>query len=325
MSLKFSKLKKRLKTKKRAKKIKKIRQAKKSKLRTNEIKATISNNSIIKSKSVTQIFKFDSISEMCNLLDSIDPNIRLKLLINYNTNEYFVFKTEFPKKEKKKHKTKENNPIQENQLDSKEIAKLFKRFYSEDEFKFSDPIKNKQLSKKLKIEIAPKEFIIESDHFKTENRYANVISIEHINKSCVFEKIINGTNAWLSIDCYKINNEFILEKLNQMKADKLIEKKFTDSIIVKMDDVTEKLQEETVFQCEIRLLLYNNDLEQLKNDSELVMDNLAENYCTSYIPQEKINTRKLFEKSIYPNGTMDIIHSINFDELFNMIGSEENV
>lgn len=325
MSLKISNLKRKLKTKKRAKKIKKIRQNK-NKLKTNEIKVNISNDSIIKNKSTTQIFKFNSISEMCNFLDSITPNIRLKLLINYNKEKYFIFKTELH--QKKEHKIKKDTTIENYQykgLSSKEIAKLFKAFYSEDEFKFSDYIKKKQLNKKLKLAIAPKQFTVENDHLTIENRYANVISIEHINNSCIFENIIKNIDTWLSIDCYKIDNKFILEKLNQMKTDKLIEKKFTDSIIAKMDDITEMLQKETIFQCEIKLLLYNNDLEQLKHDSGLVIDDLAENYCTSYIPQEKINTRRSFEKSIYPNGTMDIVQSLNINELFNMIGSEQNV
>lgn len=324
MSLKISNLKRELKTKKRAKKIKKIRQNK-NKLKTNEIKANISNNAIIRNKSVTQIFEFNSISEMCKFLDNITPNIRLKLLINYNKEKYFIFKTEL---NQKKDKIKENATIENYQfegLNSKEIAKLFKSFYSEEEFKFNDSVKKKQLNKKLKLAIAPKQFTVENDHLTIENRYANVISIEHINNSCIFENIAKNIDTWLSIDCYKIDNKFILEKLNQMKADKLIEKKFTDLIIAKMDDITEMLQEGIIFQCEIKLLLYNNDLEQLKSDSELIMNNLAENYCTSYIPQEKINTRKLFEKSIYPNGTMDVIHSINANELFNMIGSEKNV
>lgn len=325
MSLKISNLKRKLKTKKRAKKIKKIRQNK-NKLKTNEIKANISNDSIIKNKSITQIFEFNSISEMCNFLDSITPNIRLKLLINYNKEKYFIFKTELH--QKKEHKIKKDTTIENYQykgLSSKEIAKLFKAFYSEDEFKFSDSIKKKQLNKKLKLAIAPKQFTVENDHLTIENRYANVISIEHINNSCIFENIVNNINAWLSIDCYKIDNKFILEKLNQMKTDKSIEKTFTDSIIAKIDDVVEMLQEETIFQCEIRLLLYNNDLEQLKSDSELIMDNLTENYCTSYIPQEKINTRKWFEKSIYPGNNLDIINSITATDLLKMIGCEENV
>lgn len=154
-------------------------------------------------------------------------------------------------------------------------------------------------------------------------QYANTILLEHINTSYSLTNI--QKDFWLSIDCYKIDSQFILNKLLEMKKDNSLEKNFSDYIIARLDDVIEKLNEDDMYQCEIRLLLYNSDLNDLFDEDFAVTKELNENFYTSYIPQEKISTRKIFERSIYPNTNMDIIHSINVEQLSKMIGADCNV
>ncbi|NFI55891.1 hypothetical protein FDA48_05795 [Clostridium botulinum] len=284
------------------------------KKKTNEIKININDNVLIKGKIITQVFKFKSILEICNFLNNIESNIRLKVLINYKNNEFYIFKT--------KNNNKKNHS-QENQISNQEIASLFKFFYSEDKFKLDNcTIKN---TKKIKYEIAPKNFEIHDNYLLTENRYINVISLDYLGEVLNIKNIIKNMDCWLSIDCYKVNREFILSKLSEMKEDNVIEKKFTDFILNKIDHIMEKINKENILQCEIKMLLYNSNLNYINNENRIIKENISKNYCTSYTPQEKINTRKLFEKCIYPNLSMDIIHSITDTDLFKLIGVDTNV
>ena len=290
----------------------KIKQ-KKVKKKLNEIKIDIKNNVLLKNKTITQVFKFSTAIELCRQIENTDSNRRLKILINYNTDEFYLLKSENIKGKKQ--------PIEDNnRINNKEIAGLIKSFYSEDKVNWDDSFcKNK---KKLKQELAPAVFDVKDNYILTDKRYLNVISLEHINQSLNIQFVLKNTDSWLSIDCYKIDKDFILNKLSDMKNDDTLSKKFSDFILARLDDIIRKIQEEIIFQCEIKLLSYNSDLEVLLSDNATIRNRLYDNYCTSYVPQEKINTRKLFEKCIYPDLKMDIIHSINSDNLFKMIGCD---
>lgn len=286
----------------------------KEKKKINEIKIDI-KDTLIKGKVYTRVFEFQSINEMYEIIDKIDPNIRLKLLINYITNKFYLFKTESSKKKILLSGIKE--------LKAQEIASLFKSFYSEKKLEWNNSLLSK--TKKMKYEISPTTFDVEDNYLVSDNRYINTISIEHLGKYLNFKNVLGNNEYWLSIDLYKVDNKYILNKLNEMKKHNVLEKKFTDFIINKLGDIINKLKEETVFQCEIKLLLYNNNLDYINKQSEIIRKTLCDNYCTSYIPQERLNTRKLFEKCIYPNLKMDIIHSIADKQLFKMISGDSNV
>lgn len=288
----------------------------KKKKKVSEIKININGNVIMNRKTTAQIFKFMSIKELCEFISEIQNDIRLKILINYKDSKFYVFKTESTKGKRQL--------FEPNQLDTKEIASLFKGFYSQDEFNFDESFfkKSKKMIKKLKCEIAPTDFEVDENYLVSEDRYINGIYIEHLDSCLKFDNIIKNMDSWLSIDCYKIDKEFISNKLAQMKEDNVLEKKFTNFIVNRLDDITEKINTENIFQCEVKVLLYGSNLEDLNSENEMIRNNISNNYCTSYIPQERINTRKLFEKCIYPNLNMDIIHSISDSNLFNMIGSD---
>lgn len=290
--------------KRRNKKVKKI---------TKEVKVNFSNNCIIKNKTATKVFKFKDITGLQNFLNNIEPNIRMKILINYKANTFYIFQTGDLQKKKKGVVVE----LKENQLNTIEIATLYKTFYSNTKFDNSN--------KNIKHEIAPQEFIINNDYIKVDSRYANIISIEHIDSSCDFKDILKDLDTWLIIDCYKMNNNFILDKLDEMDKDNVLDKKFSPTVLSKINKAIEMLENEVIFQCELKLLSYSNRLKQLEVDSENIKDILYNNYSAFYIASEKLNTRKAFEKSIYPNNKMDIINSINLNNLVSLIGGAVNV
>lgn len=279
----------------------------------NEVKINIIDNCIVKNKKATKVFKIKDIRELESFLDNVKPDVRLKILINYKTNTFLVFKTGELQKKKKGTVVE----IKENQLNSKELTALYKSFYSSNQLNngYNDTT----------YEIAPKEFILNADYIKTEDRYLNVVTVEHIDSSCRLQEALNKIDSWLSIDCYKVNSDFILNTLEQMDADETLEKNFTGSITTKLDDLVKRLEQEVIFQTEIKILNYNTRLKQLKSDAEDIIDTLYNNYSSGFISFEKCNTRRNFEKAIYPNVNMDVVNSINLDNLISIIGGVTNV
>lgn len=281
--------------------------------KVNEIKVNINKYGIVKAKTVTKVFKMKSIAEIEAILSEINSNVRLKLLINYSTNKYYIFKTEDTNK-------KLSLDINNNELPSEEIADLIKSFYSKEKIQWDDCFLKK--AKKMRYEIAPTSFEVKDNYLLNENSYLNVFSLEHLGNCLNIKKIIENNDCWLSIDCYKIDGEYILNKLDEMKKDNMIEKKFSSFISNNINDISYTLGKETIFQCEIKLLLYDTNLEQIRKENIMIKENLLNNHYTAYSPQEKINTRLLFEKCIYPNMNMNVIHSLVNKDLYKMIGSD---
>lgn len=293
----------------------------KKRKKVNEIKINITNDGFLKGKTLTKVFKVNSLEELIKQLNKIDSNMKVKLLINYNKNEFYIFKSEDIKKKSKSNlKEIEKN---DNELNNEELATLLKAFYSNEEFQLDNIFLKK--ANKLKHEIAPTTFEVKENYLLSENKYINVISFEHLGKCIDIKNIIQNKDCWLIIDCYKVDNEYILNKIDEMKQDKVIEKKFSDFVSNKIDDVIQKLKFESIFQCEVKFLLYNSNLEQIKKENLVIREQLVECHYTSYMPQEAVNTRKLFEKCIYPNMNMNIIHSLSDKDLYKMIGSESYV
>lgn len=280
----------------------------KKRKKVSEIKVNIDNHEIVQGKKITRVFQFESVFEIREVLNNIEPNTRAKILINYKLNKFYVFKTESSKK----------LDLEESELDTSEIATLIKSFYSEEEMQWDKQFERKP--KKIKSEIAPALFQINDNYLVSENRYINVMYLEHLKHSLNLKDIIKS--CWLSIDCYKVDNDTILNKLMEMKKDKVIDKKFSDFISDRIENIIYKLKQEIIFQAEFNLLLYNTSLEELNKYSLFIKETLRKNGCISYTPNEKINTRKLFEKCIYPCKVMDVVHSIADKELFKMIGCE---
>lgn len=288
------------------------KKATKKRKKINEIKINIDNHEILQGKKVTRVFDVESINEIGEMINNITSNVRLKMLINYNLNKFYVFKTENNKK----------LDLEENELDSSNIAKLIKSFYSVEELQWNDCFTKK--SKKIKNEIAPSLFNVSDNYLMTEDRYINVFFAEHLDNNLNIKGNIEDIDCWVSIDCYKVDRNYILNKLDEMKKDCVIEKKFSPFVCNRMDDILNKLEKD-IFQCEIKFLLYDFDLDYLNQKNYLIRENLLNNDCTCYMPSEKVNTRKLFEKCIYPNKNMDVIHSITNEELFKMIGCDVDV
>lgn len=299
----------------------KSQKRKKIKKKINEIKFNINNEGIIKGKSITKIFKVESLVEIKEIINEAATNMNLKLLINYNMDEFYIFKTEDMKKNKKSNNNKSISQTESNGLEIEQITSLLKSFYSEEEMEWDNSFLKK--TKKLKYEMAPTVFEVKDNYLLSENRYINVISLEHLGSYLNIKDIIMNNNCWLAIDCYKVDRDFILNKLDEMKRDNMIEKKFSSFISNNIKNIINKLNGETIFQCELKLLLYNSSLEQIREECLLIKDNLILNKYTSYIPQERLNTRKLFEKCIYPNMNMDIIHSITSRDLYKLIGGND--
>ncbi|MBX4267189.1 hypothetical protein [Clostridium estertheticum] len=280
--------------------------------KVSEIKTNINRHGIVKGKEVTKVFEMKSTAEIKIVLSEIDSNVRVKLLINYSADKFYIFKAE---------NKKLTSDIEDNELNSEEIASLLKSFYSNEKMQWDDCfLKN---PKKMKYEMAPVVFEVKDNYLLNENKYINVISLEHLGDFLNIKNIIENNDCWLVIDCYKVDREYIFNKLDEMKKDNMIEKKFSSFISNKINDISYKLKEETIFQCEIKLLLYNPNLEQIRKENTTIKKNLLNNQYTAYTPQERINTRRLFEKCIYPNRTMDVIHSIVNKDLYKMIGSDK--
>lgn len=285
------------------------------KKKINEVKIDIKNNTFVKGKVFTKVFKFQSISEVNNLIESTESDVRLKLLINYASNKFYVFETLNSKKIV--------SSVEFQELKSKELASLLKSFYCEEKLEWNDTLLKKK--KLMKNALAPVNFEVKDNYLISDNRYINLISIEHIGGNLSFKDILKNQDCWLSIDLYKINNKYILNKLDEMQDNGVIQKKFTYFISNKIDTIVGKLKKEIIFQCEFKLLLYGSSLNYANEQSEAIKKIMTNNYCSSYIPQEASNTRKLFEKCIYPNLKMDIIHSLSQQKLFEVIGGMANV
>lgn len=305
-------------TKKKSIKKEKIQKITKVRKKVNEIKININHDGLIKGKTLTKIFKINSLSEIKMILNEVNPDTKLKFLMNYATNEFLLFKTDTHTKSKKQKKEVDISYNNENELSIIESTGIIKSFYNSEKLQWDDCFFKKP--KKLKYEMAPTLFEVKDNYLLTENRYANVISLEFLGDISTLKNIINRYNCWISIDCYKVDKEFILNKLDIMKKDSMIEKKFSNFISNKIDSIIYNLNETDIFQCELKLLLYDHNLDELDINSEQLINELQENYYTVYIPQEKLNTRKLFEKCIYPNSRMDIIHSIPNNDLYNLLG-----
>lgn len=282
--------------------------------KTNEIKCNISSNSLVVNKDISKVIKFDSISNLCNFVTSISPDIQLKLLFNYSTNQFYIYKT-------CKGTSKElKNTSDNNELNTKEISSFLKSFYSNEQLEWNDIFlkKNKSLLK----EIAPLTFDVQQNYLMSEDKVMGVTVFEHIGNESLNDLLLK-TDCWISIDCYRLDSKFILDKISSMKEDNVLERKFSDFILTRLDDILKNLKDD-IFQCEFKLLL-NSTSQYIDKDLSDLKNLLKSKNYFSYTPTEKINIKNLFNKCIYPNSKMDIVHSVSLDSLLKMIGGESYV
>jgi hypothetical protein len=178
--------------------------------------------------------------------------------------------------------------------------------------------KNKSLLK----EIAPLNFDVQDNYLMSEDKVMGVTVFEHISNESLNELLLK-TDCWISIDCYRLDSKFILDKLSSMKEDNVLEKKFSNFILTRLDDILKNLKDD-IFQCEFKLLL-NSTQQYIDKDLSDLKNLLKSKNYFSYTPTEKINIKNLFNKCIYPNSKMDIVHSVSLDSLLKMIGGESYV
>ncbi|MDU3597534.1 hypothetical protein [Clostridium butyricum] len=285
---------------------------------SNVVKLELDDDYIKNGKNYTKVYSidFDNIALLKKIISIVDSTDLYKLIINYNQKICYLFQTT----------NKLNNffDIGLNEMKAEEILRLYKNFYTEEKLNYDKKITDNK--KKLRKEIAPYKFNLNLSYIETDRGFCILDVIENIrqgNKS--LNEILNESknDIWLSIDFNKIDQNNMINTISKMENNNFENVKMSKFLEKHIYYYKEMLKNEEIIQCEMKLLHYNSNLDELEEENQKILNKLmfqGEGKINTFKVYEKPNLLNVFNSSIYPYKTLLITQTLSKDTFLEMIG-----
>ncbi|MGM9531051.1 hypothetical protein [Intestinibacter sp.] len=272
----------------------------------------IKNDNLTYKKEFIEVYKiqFEQIEE---IVKDINHKNWYKFLFNFYEDVYYFFQNS--------NVNTNEHIIYAEQLDTEEILKLYKSFYTNEEMRKIENI-DKVKHTQLKKEIAPYKFKADGTTIETDKGYYSINTIESIiSKDFISLKpILEKEDIWLSADFKKLDQLFIINTILKMQQNGQFEKSNINPFIKRnIEKFKDKLNNEEIIQSEFKILVHDKKIDSLKKLNNQLILKLRQKGIRAFEVQENLNILNTFNSCIYPYDRMQIIQSIEIEKFINLL------
>lgn len=283
---------------------------------SNIINLTFESDTIKGNKRYTRVLEISDLKRIVEIINNIgltnDFNIKdnYKLLMNFKTKKYYLLQST----------DKFLNSVDDDEIRTEFIMELYKNFYTKEELHYDDKMLKK--NRKIKQEIAPYKFNVNSSYIEEDRGYCIVNIIENIYEINNIINIIQENDIWLSVDFNKLDQEKILKTITRIEENDFKKVKIDKFIKKHIPEIKEKLRKEDIIQCEFKMLHFNNDINLLNDNNEKLINKFRILGIDMFQVKERINIIRAFNSSIYPYRKMEVTQSLSKENFINLVGGE---
>lgn len=280
------------------------------------VNLNLESDAIIYGKKYTRVLKTSELGHIVEIINDIgfleDFKLedKFKLLMNFNTEEYYILQTT----------NKFINSVDKDEIRSEFVMELYKSFYSLEPLTYNEKMLKK--NKKVKKEIAPYQFSVNSSYIEEDKGFCIINVIESINNINDIGSILKENDIWLSIDFNKLEQEKMLNIIEKIEKTDFQEVNLDKFTIKHIHEFKEKLKNEDIIQCEFKILHFNKNLDNLNESNVNLINTLRRLGINIFQVKERLNIIKAFNSSIYPYTELEVTHSLNKNDFIRFIGGE---